>query len=303
MAFDNAANLSVAPSGSLFTSAFTVGSGNSRLLLVNVSYRRLSGSDAVSGVTYNGVALTQLFSTTVGNIVGEVWYLLAPSSGAHSVVVTLLPTNLEWVGIGAISLSDVNQSSPDLSTSTNGAASGDTSATANVSLTTSDTFAVTFFLNRMTGVSTTWSNPTVLTNTGYSGGSQAIPEAISSTSWVACSYGPWAGGFDSPQWNANRGSSSYGFVGVAIAVNMATNSASLGSGTFTLTGEPLTPLNLPVTASLGSGTFSLTGYPVQTGTTPVQSTIVDLATNTTSLTDIATDQTSLNDIATNTTEI
>ncbi len=73
-------------SGTTNTWNHTVGSNNNRLLIVSVD-----AGQSVSGVTYNGVAMTQLgvVNYNSNNEHLSLWYLIAPATGTHSVVVTL----------------------------------------------------------------------------------------------------------------------------------------------------------------------------------------------------------------------
>lgn len=61
-------------------------SGVNRLLIVGVS---LFVSGGVSGITYNGVALTKIRSDTTGTYSTELWYLVNPATGTNSIAVTL----------------------------------------------------------------------------------------------------------------------------------------------------------------------------------------------------------------------
>jgi hypothetical protein len=63
-------------------------SGSDRLMMVGVSILN-SGSETVSGVTYNGGALTRLSNVQTGSHGRvEIWYRKAPDGGTHDVVVT-----------------------------------------------------------------------------------------------------------------------------------------------------------------------------------------------------------------------
>lgn len=70
--------------------------GNDRLLIVHVTFDRASGgTPTVSGVTYNGVAMTVLVADSGSqNARMSCWYLVAPANGANTVQVT-------WSGSGA----------------------------------------------------------------------------------------------------------------------------------------------------------------------------------------------------------
>jgi hypothetical protein len=66
----------------------------------------------ITGITYNGVALTYIFRRFQNNTYGsDLWYLLAPASGSHTIVVTWdAAISHDCVGT-AISLSGAHQSS------------------------------------------------------------------------------------------------------------------------------------------------------------------------------------------------
>ena len=74
-------------------------SGSDRLLWVHC-WRR--SGDAVTGVTYNGVAMTSLGTeilaqTTSGNAYLTLWYLVAPATGSNNVVVTSVSALTEHI--------------------------------------------------------------------------------------------------------------------------------------------------------------------------------------------------------------
>ena len=62
----------------------TLGSG--RLLLVTLSAG--AGAVTVSSVTFGGDSLTKLHDEDSGNVKRQWWYLLAPQTGAHNIVIT-----------------------------------------------------------------------------------------------------------------------------------------------------------------------------------------------------------------------
>lgn len=64
-------------------------SGSNRILIVGVQ-TGTGGSSLVTGITYNGTAMTNIDSS-IGNGVQrwlETWYLIAPTSGTHDIVVS-----------------------------------------------------------------------------------------------------------------------------------------------------------------------------------------------------------------------
>ncbi|HTZ82872.1 MAG TPA: C25 family cysteine peptidase [Candidatus Acidoferrales bacterium] len=86
------------------TIAHTTGTGANRIMLVGVSLNiaNVNGA-AVSNVTWNGTALTQVGAHNDTNTTRrvEMWYLLAPASGNHNVVVTVNLPAAGTVGVVA----------------------------------------------------------------------------------------------------------------------------------------------------------------------------------------------------------
>ena len=107
--------------GTTCTQPFTT-SGSNRLLTVGVCVR--NGAAAVSGVTYNGVALTQYATVTRGGTQKlDIWRLIAPATGSNDVVVTMAAESPFSVGI--VSYTGVDQTTP-LGTSANATGAGGT---------------------------------------------------------------------------------------------------------------------------------------------------------------------------------
>jgi hypothetical protein len=65
---------------------------------------------SATGVTYNGTSLTFAGASTNGTVRSELWYLVAPPSGAHNVVVTA--PNANAVTATSMSFTGVNQATP-----------------------------------------------------------------------------------------------------------------------------------------------------------------------------------------------
>src|SRR5664279_1808782 len=85
-----AENTSVANSGgsSAASLTFALTITNANLLIVGAMAGTVGGV-TVTGVTYNGAALTKITSATYGGTVyTSLWYLKNPATGAHNVVVT-----------------------------------------------------------------------------------------------------------------------------------------------------------------------------------------------------------------------
>jgi len=108
-------------------------SGSDRILMVATSvFDDTSQAErTVASVTYNGVSMTRIDRQDAGNIAAELWYLIAPATGANNVVVTLGATN-PFAIAGASSYTGVAQTSP---VEANAKASG-WSQTATVNVTT-----------------------------------------------------------------------------------------------------------------------------------------------------------------------
>jgi len=68
----------------------------------------------VTGVTYNGTALTGLWDVVRSSYNTSGWFLVNPASGAHDVVVTFATNTAGWSdqGVFALSFTGVDQSTP-----------------------------------------------------------------------------------------------------------------------------------------------------------------------------------------------
>ena len=71
---------------------------------------RTTACGSATSVTYNGTALTLAGASTNGTVRSEIWYLVAPPSGAHNVVVTA--PNANAVTATSMSFTGVNQATP-----------------------------------------------------------------------------------------------------------------------------------------------------------------------------------------------
>ena len=100
------------------TYALAIPSGTNLVLVTSVQVASdcNTGTVTVSGVTYNGVALTriaQILGTpcNANETRSEQWLLAAPSTGNHNVVVTLGGTSVSVLSTSLV-FSNVNQSTP-----------------------------------------------------------------------------------------------------------------------------------------------------------------------------------------------
>lgn len=105
-AFDAASNSGYQAASAGYSWSHTC-TGNARVLVVSVEL--FSVAQTVTGITYNGVALTLLGAQTTVSSVGrmEMWGLIAPATGAHSIAVTL-SGSIASCGT-AVSLTGINQ--------------------------------------------------------------------------------------------------------------------------------------------------------------------------------------------------
>lgn len=89
IAFDAASNSGYQTAQSTYSWSHTC-TGANRYLVVGVSMLSVAGS-SVSGITYNSVALTKLghVASVSGAVRAELWGLVAPATGSHTVAVTL----------------------------------------------------------------------------------------------------------------------------------------------------------------------------------------------------------------------
>lgn len=114
IAFDATSTSGEITSGSSLSWSHTC-TGSNLILLVGVSIDS-NPFPTVSGITYNGVALTKIRSDSDNTnfISTDLWYLIGPSAGAHTIAVTL-SANIGNSAVGtAVSLTGAKQSAqPD----------------------------------------------------------------------------------------------------------------------------------------------------------------------------------------------
>lgn len=109
IAFDATANSGLQTMTSPYSYNLTV-AGDDRFLVVGVAFSGLGQS--VTGITYNGVALTLIEAkNSATSRRAELWGLIAPATGTNSVTVTLSSavTSIS----GAMSFTGVDQSTPN----------------------------------------------------------------------------------------------------------------------------------------------------------------------------------------------
>jgi hypothetical protein len=111
IAFDAVSSGATANAGATTLSfSHTVGaSGTNRIMIVGVSLETI-GTTQVNSITYNGVSLTLIGTITRNSIRSEMWRLLAPATGTHTVLITVSATT-RFVA-GAQSFTGVDQTTP-----------------------------------------------------------------------------------------------------------------------------------------------------------------------------------------------
>jgi len=116
-----------------FSFSHTVPAGNQRLLVVIF---HMEGTRVLNSVTYAGVALTRAIQSDSGKNSRcqiQIWYLVAPATGANNVTVSY-SANQDWDGITCLNYVGVNQTSPVGATA--GRTLTSSSTTQSVSITT-----------------------------------------------------------------------------------------------------------------------------------------------------------------------
>lgn len=218
IAFDAAVN--AAASSSPLTFAHTVGAGSDRILFVGVEH---NGTTTVSGITYNGVALTKINAQASGVMNFELWYLSNPASGSNNVVVTT---------VGAVTLLNASAASytgavgPSGVPDSQGTSSGFEGTTDTRTSVANNCWHIGFFAGLDTG-------------NGLTAGAGATARTVLTSGF---------GMFDSNGPITPAGSHS---MTVTISVDtLKSNGATFAPGTFTPT---VTAVNHPTLLTLGVG--------------------------------------------------
>lgn len=87
----DSSNITSALTGPTLTFSHTC-SGSNRILFVG-AFAASATTETITGVTYNSVAMTRIdFNNPQSNWELSLWYLIAPSTGAHNVVITASTT-------------------------------------------------------------------------------------------------------------------------------------------------------------------------------------------------------------------
>lgn len=214
--------------------------GSNRVLVVGT---RTYDANAITGVTYNGVSMTEVGSNVaLGSDAFRRWILVNPASGANDIVASL--SSSRRIEIYAVSFTGAKQSAqPDASATATGSS---TSATGSVTTVADNSWVVAFAESN--GASGAWSSSTnctvvqSITDRGAAGyGGPKTPAGSFTQAIAIASTGGW------------------GFAQVSIAPAPTTDySIVAASGSYTLTGtEAALKAALRIVAAAGS--YAVTG--------------------------------------------
>lgn len=174
--FDAASNSGYQAASSLYSWSHTC-TGNNQYLVVGVAM--LSLAQTVSGITYNGVSLTYLGSknSISGAARVELWGLVNPASGSHTIAVTLSGSIVSCAA--AISHYNIYQANPYQNFSSAQATNvGAADATVNVTVSKNGSFLVSMVCTDDGSIT---SNNTVRANVTGAGGSGGLSNTSANT--------------------------------------------------------------------------------------------------------------------------
>lgn len=199
IAYVDGATGSTTVASSLTLTAKPAVSGTNRMLVVGVGIEHIGAADAaaITGITWNGTAMTKILATeayrsgTEGRV--ELWYLIAPATGSNDLVVTSGAT-CDAIGAWAMALSGVAQTAPDASTSNNTGAGQDTVRSVTLTTAANNSWIITVPSNGHSASSMAFSSPqverfdfkTAGTVIVIGGDTHAVATAGSATSTVTC---------------------------------------------------------------------------------------------------------------------
>lgn len=90
----------------------TVPSGSNRVLYVIIHEKRDVSAHGVNGVNYNDVAMSNIFTASIGQSSFSVWRLINPPIGTYYVTVTFSPYS-DYPCCISVDYSNVNQTTPN----------------------------------------------------------------------------------------------------------------------------------------------------------------------------------------------
>lgn len=134
VAFDAASNSNGGNVESITWSHTCTGSN----LVLYVGVHEAYGVDHVSGVTYNGVAMTRVKDSFVATGC-YVYRLIAPATGANNVVVTFSSLLNRGKAVGAVSFTGADQTTPEHTSTEGSDGASDTAYSQDITTTITDT--------------------------------------------------------------------------------------------------------------------------------------------------------------------
>jgi len=167
-------------------SSFVVPSGTNKCILVGVAIR---GDQYVTGITFNTSENfvkvdSDKYSTGTGSLTIELWKLVNPTSTTANIVVTYNANLTFTSGIGAVSLTDVDQTTT-IGASYKPGLQVTTTPSANITTTTANSLVMDFLAIRQTSATFTSDYTTVFGGgagvAAIAGGSQSAATATTYT--------------------------------------------------------------------------------------------------------------------------
>lgn len=271
IAFDASSQDARYSTGTTLTFSHTC-TGSDRFLWVYVYTYKAGSGASISGVTYNGVAMTELesYQKAQNEIYCQAFYLANPASGANDIVVTHVLAPYCWAL--ASSYTGVDQTTPIDSSNADGGNGSQTSAdrVASTTVVDSDCWLVSACISTgnvegtvVSGSVREWQDEThrwgqIADSNGTVGtGSQNITHEINNGNWawhVASLAEASGGGTDYPM-TASVGT--FVLTGIATAFNLG-RAMVASAGSFILTG-------IDTAFALGKGFVAETGSFILTG--------------------------------------
>jgi hypothetical protein len=157
--------------------------GIDRLLFVGGFNQEASST--ITGVTYDGVALTEIDSSSQTNNSVSLWYLIAPSTGASDVVITRSTSSNALTGV-AVSYTGCLQSGVPDSDNTGGAGSGSTLTIATT--TVEDNCWITGIFRNESGVNSAGDNTTMRNSSSIAMGDTNGSQSPAGSHSIAASW-------------------------------------------------------------------------------------------------------------------
>ena len=220
--FDVAANGTNGAGNNTATSlswSHTTGSGTNRFLIVTIHYTVIATSmPSVSGITYNGVAMTHFATVLSGSTSTdrgvELWYLANPASGSNTVAATLSASGIYWSGVSTT----WSNATPSFGTAGTSASGSGTTGTVTEAESANDLFYGALCVR-------TSSAPTASTGTVPANGTNSS----ASNCFAAVSYQTGSTTAVSATWTWSP-SDNFAMIGVPVFAAIVPGSSTVGDG-------------------------------------------------------------------------